>query len=344
MPYWLLAALVAGLLSTSGFLIHTMTTRDFASDTVSAAVGSSPPPTAAELARLRAQLDALAADLARAQRDGSVLFSLTQEQSAQLVAAQTALETAEQRRVQEVQDLQARLTTLEQEIDTLERLAAEMAELVGMPVSNGPVGGPAAAPADPAADPAEAVRARIGDSLQRVESLHALLDEVGRRAQARLAAVQQSGAAAAGISPAALAFSPAVPRGLPVNGSITSPFGPRANPFEPSDGAAASELHTGIDLAVPEGTPVRATGAGVVRVAGWYGGYGNLVVIDHGNGISSYYGHNATLLVSVGQRVEPGQVIGLSGNTGRSTGAHVHYEIRVNNRPVDPTPYVQLAR
>src|SRR5690606_3799511 len=105
----------------------------------------------------------------------------------------------------------------------------------------------------------------------------------------------------------------------------------------------ASEMHTGIDFAVPQGPPGLATGAGVVRSAGWSGAYGRLVVIDHGHGISTYYGHNSSVLVSPGERVERGQVVALSGNPGRSTGAPVHYEIRVNGTPVDPSPFLALS-
>ena len=115
----------------------------------------------------------------------------------------------------------------------------------------------------------------------------------------------------------------------PVHGVLTSPFGWRWG-----------RMHEGIDLAVPTGTPVVAAAAGIVIVAGWMGGYGNLVVIDHGNGIATAYGHNSSVAVSYGQSVAQGQLISYSGSTGHSTGPHVHFEVRVNGSPVDPLGYL----
>jgi len=130
------------------------------------------------------------------------------------------------------------------------------------------------------------------------------------------------------------------PTTWPVKGIVTSGFGYRQNPM----GGEASEFHTGLDIAVPLYTDVRATGGGVVKEAGWNnGGYGNLVVIDHGNGIETYYGHNSQVLVKVGDKVTRGQIIAKSGSTGNSTGPHVHYEVRVNGNPVNPTKYVNLS-
>jgi len=117
--------------------------------------------------------------------------------------------------------------------------------------------------------------------------------------------------------------------GWPVSGPVTSGFGLRWG-----------RMHEGIDIAVAEGTPVRAAGAGTVIYAGWMGGYGNLVVVDHGNGLSTAYAHNSSLGVGVGQSVTAGQVVSYSGNTGNSTGPHVHFEVRVNGSPVDPLGYL----
>jgi murein DD-endopeptidase MepM/ murein hydrolase activator NlpD len=99
-------------------------------------------------------------------------------------------------------------------------------------------------------------------------------------------------------------------------------------------------MHEGIDIAVSSGTPVVAAAAGTVIVAGWLGGYGNLVVVDHGNGISTAYGHNTSVAVGVGQSVAQGQLVAYSGNTGHSTGPHVHFEVRINGSPVDPLGYL----
>jgi murein DD-endopeptidase MepM/ murein hydrolase activator NlpD len=115
----------------------------------------------------------------------------------------------------------------------------------------------------------------------------------------------------------------------PLNGTLTSPFGYRWG-----------RLHAGIDIAVPEGTPIRAADSGTVAIAGWVGGYGNYTCINHGGGMSTCYGHQSSIGVSVGSGVSQGQVIGYSGNTGNSTGPHLHFEVRVNGQPVDPMGYL----
>jgi hypothetical protein len=112
---------------------------------------------------------------------------------------------------------------------------------------------------------------------------------------------------------------------------VTSPFGIRRDPF-----LGTPAMHTGIDLGGDVGEPVKATADGTVKVAGWDGGYGNLVEIDHGNGISTCYGHLSQIDVAVGQKVRAGQIIGKIGSTGRSTGPHLHYETRIDGEPVNP--------
>ena len=99
-------------------------------------------------------------------------------------------------------------------------------------------------------------------------------------------------------------------------------------------------MHEGIDIGCAYGTPNRAAAAGTVIHAGWLGGYGNLVVVDHGNGLSTAYAQNSQLIVGQGATVGKGFVIALSGNTGHSTGPHVHFEVRVNGSPVDPLGYL----
>jgi murein DD-endopeptidase MepM/ murein hydrolase activator NlpD len=115
----------------------------------------------------------------------------------------------------------------------------------------------------------------------------------------------------------------------PVSGPVTSSFGFRWG-----------RMHQGIDIAVPTGTPVRAAGSGRVIIAGWMGGYGNLVVIDHGGGLSTAYGHNSSFAVGTGASVSQAQVVAYAGSTGNSTGPHVHFEVRVNGAPVDPLGYL----
>ena len=141
---------------------------------------------------------------------------------------------------------------------------------------------------------------------------------------ARIREAQQQSSTAAVVSPAGNGVL-----GWPVSGPVTSGYGMRWG-----------RMHEGIDIAVGEGTPVRAAAAGTVIYAGWMSGYGNLVVVDHGNGLSTAYAHNSSLAVSVGQPVAAGAVVSYSGNTGNSTGPHVHFEVRVNGGAVDPLGYL----
>lgn len=121
---------------------------------------------------------------------------------------------------------------------------------------------------------------------------------------------------------------------LKVGGPITCPFGPRIHPI-----TGRYEIHTGVDIGVPTGTAVFAMSSGTVIISEGGGAYGNHVVIDHGSGITSLYGHCSKLLVSVGQHVSAGQEIAISGSTGWSTGPHLHFEVDVNGNPVNPMPY-----
>jgi murein DD-endopeptidase MepM/ murein hydrolase activator NlpD len=151
---------------------------------------------------------------------------------------------------------------------------------------------------------------------------------------AEAGAVRQADVAVANVvsSPSSSATSsPPSSAGLiwPVPGPITSPYGMRWG-----------SLHPGIDIGAGTGTPIRAAASGRVTVAGYSGGYGNLTVIDHGNGIVTAYAHQSSLAASAGQQVAQGQVIGYVGSTGSSTGPHLHFEVRVNGSPVDPLGYL----
>jgi len=121
---------------------------------------------------------------------------------------------------------------------------------------------------------------------------------------------------------------------------ISQPFGPSTYWFEPPYGSYP-HFHTGIDLVEPFGSPVQAADDGVVALVGSSSsGYGNYVVIAHSGGLNTLYGHLSTALVSVGQQVTQGTVVGLEGSTGNSTGAHLHFELRINQNPVNPAPYL----
>jgi murein DD-endopeptidase MepM/ murein hydrolase activator NlpD len=116
--------------------------------------------------------------------------------------------------------------------------------------------------------------------------------------------------------------------------NITSPFGYRNHPI-----IRQRRLHTGIDIGASSGSSVLAANDGVVIMAGWNGGYGNCVIIDHGSGIATLYAHNSSILVKVGDEIKKEQVIAKVGSTGLSTGPHLHFEVRENGTPVDPMKY-----
>jgi murein DD-endopeptidase MepM/ murein hydrolase activator NlpD len=140
----------------------------------------------------------------------------------------------------------------------------------------------------------------------------------------------------AGATPAIVA-SGITPAGWPVRGDVSSRFGWRESPV-----GRGTRRHSGLDIRAPYGTPVRASAGGVVVFAGRdSGGYGSTVVVDHGNDVKTLYGHLSGIYVRKGQRVPRGTVLGAVGNTGRTTGVHLHYEVRVGNVPVDPMLYVE---
>jgi murein DD-endopeptidase MepM/ murein hydrolase activator NlpD len=180
--------------------------------------------------------------------------------------------------------------------------------------------------------------ARTGKSNALTATQKQIQDEVAesqalQAASAQLAAKiaqaekQASGAATSGSS----SSEPPSSSGFiwPVSGPITSPFGMRWG-----------TLHPGIDIGVPSGTPVHAAASGTVIWCGWMSGYGNLVMIDHHNGLATLYGHQSRIGVGCNEQVSQGQVIGYVGCTGFCTGPHLHFEVRLNGTPVDPIGYL----
>jgi murein DD-endopeptidase MepM/ murein hydrolase activator NlpD len=219
----------------------------------------------------------------------------------------------ERRRTRELEDEEARTTaelatrTAEQRA-ALEELVARRDELVAAQADREALLGSVRAHRDEAQDDVEA------------------LEQASAELADRIRAAQSSG------TPGVTSGSGARPSsGLmwPVSGPITSPFGYRWG-----------RLHAGVDIGVGYGTLIHAAAAGTVIHAGWLGGYGNLVVVDHGNGLSTAYAHQQRIHVSGGQGVAQGDVLGEVGNTGYSFGPHLHFEVRVNGNPVDPLGYL----
>jgi len=139
--------------------------------------------------------------------------------------------------------------------------------------------------------------------------------------------------------PGAGGASIAIPSVQPVGDlRFTSNFGIRSDPF-----TGGARMHAGVDIPGPVGTPIYATADGIIAVAERHGGYGNLVEVNHGKGIATRYGHLSRITVAANTRVKRGQQIGLMGSTGRSTGSHLHYEVRMDGKAVNPVPFLTTA-
>jgi murein DD-endopeptidase MepM/ murein hydrolase activator NlpD len=171
-----------------------------------------------------------------------------------------------------------------------------------------------------------ATKKQIQDEVAESQALQAASSQLAAKiAQAEREA---QGAASSGSSSS--------PEPVPSSGFIWPVSGPITRPF----GMRWGTLHPGIDIGVPSGTPVHAAGSGTVIWCGWMSGYGNLVMIDHHNGLVTLYGHNTSVAVSCNENVSQGQVVSYSGCTGFCTGPHVHFEVRVHGAPVDPLGYL----
>jgi murein DD-endopeptidase MepM/ murein hydrolase activator NlpD len=182
-------------------------------------------------------------------------------------------------------------------------------------------------------DRLSSTRDRLGKERKREQRTLASVRESRQKWLSDIAALQAGSAdiAARIRSAGSRSSAAASAAGLiwPVQGTLTSPFGMRWG-----------RMHEGIDIGASMGTPIYAAAGGTVIFAGWEGGYGNLTVIDHGNGLATAYGHQSQQAVSNGQTVSRGQLIGYVGSTGHSTGPHLHFEVRVNGTPVNPLSYL----
>lgn len=162
-------------------------------------------------------------------------------------------------------------------------------------------------------------------------------EAVAGTADAQFSALYDAWTKLDGPSASVDAGTAAIPSRKPVESvRLTSDFGVRNDPFN-----GRHRMHQGVDIPGAIGTPIYATADGIVSRAEWAGGYGNLVEINHGNGLQTRYGHLSKLIAEPNQRVVRGQLIGLMGSTGRSTGSHLHYEVRIAGAAVNPVPYLE---
>jgi len=232
------------------------------------------------------------------------LYGLTQ-QAAHLRTKfeNNRLRAENERQRQELEKLNNRVEKVE---DTSRKLAEKSGVVEQSPISPGS-GGPAL-PLDEMA--LATVMAKMGRLEEDLRSYEAILRQRG--------------------------YTPTV---WPVDGTLEGGFGGRRNPF----GGAGYEFHSGQDIEAAWGAPVVAGASGRVSFVGWQNGYGQLVVVDHGGGLTTRYGHLSHIDVELNQTVSRAQLLGKVGSTGRSTGPHLHYEVRINDQPVNPLPYLLLS-
>jgi murein DD-endopeptidase MepM/ murein hydrolase activator NlpD len=239
------------------------------------------------------------------------------------------LQDENSRLAQEIGELHGRLSTLS---DTLTRISQRDARIrvlanlepIDPQVQAAGIGGPTLA--------ARPGLLNAGPTVRRSEEIRVDLNALIRRANLLASSFEEAKDSLASHSQR-LAATPSI---MPTQGWLTSAFSSmREHPI-----LHIARPHEGIDVTAPMGSPIEAPAAGVVTDAGWESGYGNTVTIDHGYGVTTKFAHASKLLVRTGQRVQRGQRIALVGNTGLATGPHLHYEVHVNGRPVDPLKYV----
>jgi murein DD-endopeptidase MepM/ murein hydrolase activator NlpD len=222
------------------------------------------------------------------------------------------------------------------QVASLGALASEVTAIYGLKQSHTAAGKQSAAAASAATPSTLAVSNDVNQQQVKIslDQFYALRNEaLSGRVSRALAGGLTSGVS--GLSDwTQIADAPSL---WPVEGKITSAFGERQDPFANSEG----EFHAGLDISAPKGTIVRASGDAIVESAGIASGYGNEIVLDHGHGVHSCYGHLSGMIVLEGQHVIRGQIIGYVGMTGRATSPHLHYEVRINNVPVNPHKYLR---
>ena len=244
---------------------------------------------------------------------GLQYLSLLAAENDRAILAYESLQTQEERqqvRIQQEEDQVAGQVAVLQEVE------ADLAEL-----------------ASAQAEQAAAVAAELADLAARLDQIDATISEFSdeldglEQEQARVQRLIEEEASKEGEAPGILV--------RPVPGQITSGFGMRMHPI-----LGYTRMHTGVDMSAPYGQEIKAGGAGRVILAGPYGGYGNTIIIDHGGGMTTLYAHQSGLNVSYGQDVAAADTIGYIGTSGLSTGPHLHFEVRINGKPVDPTDYI----
>ena len=229
---------------------------------------------------------------------------------------------------QQLSELDKKANSLKEDMDQLNNLENELKQLSGIELPEGNNGDSVNSEQNgqggpyPQTPTIENVRLTLDTVENTMNGKLNNMEELKKRLQTAIMMKRQQVA----IANQTISITPSI---WPAKGVVSSPYGLRWG---------GSDFHPGIDIANDMGTPIRATADGVVSIAGWNsGGYGNMVDIDHGNGVMTRYGHASYVVVSAGQQVKRGQIIAYMGSTGFSTGPHVHYEVRINGQAVDPS-------
>lgn len=227
--------------------------------------------------------------------------------------------------VEQIEQLAKATAALQEDMTRLNSLDAELRRLVN-------TDGSQSTSRSGVARPAAGSNGQGGPAVKpSPEDLIRLVNDIQLTAKAREQSLQDLKSAIVDKQ-ARLAATPSI---WPTNGDVTSRFGWRSSPW-----GGGSDWHPGIDIANDYGTPISVTADGVVVFSGWYGGYGKMIQVDHGNGITTIYAHNSENVVEVGQTVKKGDLVAYMGSTGLSTGSHLHYEVRVNGKAVNPASFL----
>lgn len=224
-----------------------------------------------------------------------------------------SLATQEERQQVRIQEDEVEVNA---EIERLQEIEAELVELAADQEEQAEAVAGALASLSAKLDAVDAQIAEFSDELDGLE-----------KEQARVEQLIEQEASEEGTAPGILV--------RPVPGAITSPFGMRTHPI-----LGYTRMHSGVDMSAPHGQQIKAAGSGRVILASVYGGYGNTIIIDHGGGMTTLYAHQSGFNVSYGAQVEAGDIIGFIGSTGFSTGPHLHFEVRLSGKPVNPADYL----
>lgn len=253
-------------------------------------------------------------------------YNLLKEEYSEKINLLSSLEEVNQKQKQEIETLRAMSAEVEEKLKTIDSLQEVVRSLVGLEKSseNTDVYEDQSSSVLPSRGGLSLKKNSFVDSyendIMKIKELSLLLDKSSEELNSLIEDVEVK-----------LKYLDAKPNLMPTTGKITSGFGYRKNPF-----GRGKEFHNGIDIANNIGTKIKAAGSGIVTFAGYNSSYGRYIIISHGYGYQSVYGHNKKILVKVGDIVEKGQIISEMGSSGRSTGPHLHFEVRLNGNPVDP--------